>query len=116
MLDGAAPVETGCGCSKVKVELLHDPVILPLTICSKELKRGTRIVYLHSHVLSSMIHNSHKVEETNLSINRLMGLPCSSKGKEGEPGSIPGLGRSSGEGNGNPVRYSCLENPMDRGA
>ena len=30
--------------------------------------------------------------------------------------SIPGLGRSPGEGNGNPLRYSCLENPMDRGA
>ena len=31
-------------------------------------------------------------------------------------GSIPGWGRSSGEGNGNPLQYSCLENPMDRGA
>ena len=31
-------------------------------------------------------------------------------------GSIPGLGRSPGEGNGNPLQYSCLENPMDRGA
>ena len=34
----------------------------------------------------------------------------------GDPGSIPGLGRSPGEGNGNPLQYSCLENPMDRGA
>ena len=31
-------------------------------------------------------------------------------------GSIPGLGNSSGEGNGNPLQYSCLENSMDRGA
>ena len=31
-------------------------------------------------------------------------------------GLIPGLGRSSGEGNGNPLQYSCLGNPMDRGA
>ena len=31
----------------------------------------------------------------------------------GDPGSIPGLGRSRGEGNGNPVQYFCLENPMD---
>ena len=31
-------------------------------------------------------------------------------------GSIPGLGRSPGEGHGNPLQYSCLENPMDRGA
>ena len=35
---------------------------------------------------------------------------------EGDPGSIPGLGRSPGEGNGNPLQHSCLENPMDGGA
>ena len=34
----------------------------------------------------------------------------------GDPGSIPELGRSSGEGNGNPLQYYCLENPKDRGA
>ena len=34
----------------------------------------------------------------------------------GDLGSIPGLGRSLGEGHGNPLQYSCLENPMDRGA
>ena len=44
-----------------------------------------------------------------------------SEGKEsscnaGDQGSIPGSGRSPGEGNGNPLQYSCLENPMDRGA
>ena len=33
-----------------------------------------------------------------------------------DAGSIPGLGRSPGEGNGSPLQYSCLENPMDRGA
>ena len=33
----------------------------------------------------------------------------------GNPSSIPELGRSPGEGNGNPLQYSCLENPMDRG-
>ena len=50
-----------------------------------------------------------------------MGLPGGSDGKEsacnvGDPGSIPGSGRSPGEGNSNPLQYSCLENPMDRGA
>ena len=49
------------------------------------------------------------------------GLLCVSDSKEsacieGDPGSIPGLGRSSGERNGNPLQYSGLENPMDRGA
>ena len=34
----------------------------------------------------------------------------------GDAGSIPGLGRSSGGGNGNPLQYSCLENAIDRGA
>ena len=34
----------------------------------------------------------------------------------GDLGSIPGLGGSTGEGNGNPLQYFCLENPMDRGA
>ena len=34
----------------------------------------------------------------------------------GDSGSIPGLGRSPGEGNGNPLECSCLGNPMDRGA
>ena len=33
-----------------------------------------------------------------------------------DAGSVPGLGRSPGEGHGNPLQYSCLENPMDRGA
>ena len=35
---------------------------------------------------------------------------------EGDPGSIPGSGRSPGERNSNPLQYSCLENPMGRGA
>ena len=50
-----------------------------------------------------------------------MGFPGGSDGKEcacnaGDPGSIPGLGRSPGEGNGNPLQYSYLENSMNRGA
>ena len=49
------------------------------------------------------------------------GSPGGSGSKEsacnaGDPGLIPGLGRSPGEGNGNPLQYSCLENYMDRGA
>ena len=49
------------------------------------------------------------------------GFPHSSEGKESacnerDPGSFPGSGRSLGEGNGNPLQYSFLENPMDREA
>ena len=48
----------------------------------------------------------------------ILGFPGRSEVKAsasnaGDPGSIPGLGRSPGEGNGNPLQYSCLENPMD---
>ena len=49
------------------------------------------------------------------------GFPGGSDGKTsaynvGDPGSIPGSGRSSREGNDNPLQYSCLENPIDEGA
>ena len=37
-------------------------------------------------------------------------------GDTGDTGLIPGSGKSPGEGNGNPLQYSCLENPLDRGA
>ena len=42
-------------------------------------------------------------------------LPANA-GDGGDMGSIPGSGRSLGEGHGNPLQYSCLENPIDRGA
>ena len=41
-------------------------------------------------------------------------LPASAR-ETGDGGSVPGSGRSLGEGNGNPFQYSCLENPMDEG-
>ena len=54
-------------------------------------------------------------------ILNVMGFPGGSDGKEfacivGDLGSIPGLERSPGGGHGNSLQYSCLENPMDRGA
>ena len=42
--------------------------------------------------------------------------PLANAGDARDVGSIPGSERSPGEGNGNPLQYSCLENPMDRGA
>ena len=42
--------------------------------------------------------------------------PTASAGDLGDLSSVPGSGRSPGEGNGNPLQYSCLGNPMDRGA
>ena len=63
-------------------------------------------------------------ERFSLSLSYLFSFPDGSVGKEsacnagatGDVSSISGVGRSPGEGNGNPFQYSCLENPMDRGA
>ena len=58
--------------------------------------------------------------ENNVSVVKLRGFPGDTDGKEsackvGDLGSIPGSGRCPGEGNGNPLQYSCLENPMEGG-
>ena len=55
-----------------------------------------------------------------MEVKQHIDFPGGSDGKAsaynaGDPGSIPGSGRSPGEGNGNPLQYSCLENPMDGG-
>ena len=67
------------------------------------------------------LHNSLYLNSETLMLSWLEGFPGVSDGKEstcnvGDLGSIPGLGRSPGRGHGNPFQYSCLENPMDRGA
>ena len=61
------------------------------------------------------------LQGTQTDLTCILGFLHSSVGKEsarnaGDPGWIPGLGRSPGEENGNPLQYSCLENPMDRKA
>ena len=55
-----------------------------------------------THLVAQPVKNPLAMQETT----------CSA----GDPGSMPGSGRSPGEGNGNPLQYYCLENPMDRGA
>ena len=73
----------------------------------------------------AIILNGHTLKitrfGTSLEVQGLKDFPGGSDGKAsaysvGDPGSIPGWGRSPGEGNGTPLQYSCLENPMDGGA
>ena len=64
---------------------------------------------------------SSRMVSGHLKADKVFGSPGGSEVKAsasnaGDLGSIPGSGRSPGEGNGNPLQYSCLENPMDRGA
>ena len=72
-----------------------------------------------------MVSVLHLVIDTKIvekvSWDGTLGVPCGSVSKEsacnaGELGLIPGLGRSPGGGNGNPLPYPCLENPLDSGA
>ena len=77
-------------------------------------QKNFRIVY------SSIVKNAMNVLKS-ITVNLQVVLPWWSDGKvsvynAGDLGSIPGLGRSPGEGNGNPLQYYCLENLIDRGA
>ena len=63
----------------------------------------------------------HEITILMYCFHKSWGFPGGSDGKAsacnvGDPGSIPGSGRSPREGNGNPLQHSCLENPMDGGA
>ena len=60
---------------------------------------------------SDLFGNIHEVRMTLVVKN-----PPGNAGDAGNVGLVPGLGRSPGGGNGNPLQYSCLKNPMDRGA
>ena len=77
-------------------------------------KFASSLQYLFFNILSSIIL-------TQTLTSSILGFPGGSDGKESaynaeDMGSIPELGRSPGEGNSNPLQYSCLENTMDRGA
>ena len=71
--------------------------------------------------LSPELMITQQTTQFKLCTKGYMDFPGGSEGKAsvcnaGDSGSIPALGRSPGEGNGSPFQYSCLENPMDRGA
>ena len=74
------------------------------------------LFFLSSEVPFSGTNGKHQIKVFFSPL--LCGFPGGSDGKAsacsaGDPGLIPGLGRSLGEGNGNPLQYSCLENSMD---
>ena len=75
------------------------------------------------HILSNDNKHYLSAHSDNIKVRMVnSGLPfCGSAGKEsacnaGDLGSVPRWGRSPGGGHGNPLQYSCLENPIDRGA
>ena len=77
-------------------------------------------IYIYSHIYTYILLYIYIHTHTHTHIY-IYEIPCGSDSKESacnvrDPGSVLGLGRSPGEGNGNPLQYSYLENPMDRGA
>ena len=78
-------------------------------------------LYIQHAELYSITPQKNPIPFSTHSHPPMRGFPHSSVGREsacnaGDLASIPGLGRTPGEGNSNPLQYSCLENPMDRGA
>ena len=75
----------------------------------------TTFSYIHPSQTWNLVTIDQKRYKASLVVQLVKNLPAS-VGDPGDVGSIPGLGRSPGEGNGNPLQYSCLENSMNRGA
>ena len=114
----------------VKYALLYKTKLCP-TVCSHQLIYLCFyfvLCYLHYDLMCVCIYTCFTCMTSCWTSNKsfliwvFMGFPGGSVVKKkkklpanaGDVGSIPGLGRPPGEGNGNPLQYSCLENPMDR--
>ena len=86
--------------------------------------KPNKMAIIRKREITSLIKMSRNFHAWLMEIENgtaVVGFPYSSICKDsacsaGDPGSIPGLGKSPGEGNGHPFQYACLENPMDRGA
>ena len=92
-----------------------EEILVPVKyfFCLAKVKIKAMIIIEYSHIFIS-----HYAYER---LSKRFSFPSGSEVKvsasnAGDSGSVPGLGRSSGEGNGSPLQYSCLENPMDGGA
>jgi len=75
----------------------------------------TTFNYIHPSQTQNLVTIDKKRYRASLVVQLVKNLPAN-VGDTGDVGSISGLGRSPGEGNGNPLQYSCLENSMNRGA
>ena len=99
--------------------------IFAYLLLKQNIREKSRIIFIFAYLLKItdyLIEGGFSYLFLHLlHYNIVLGFPHSSVSKEsacnaGDQGSIPGSGRSPGEENGNPLQYSCLENPMDRGA
>ena len=123
---GSVTTNKASGGDGIPVELFQilkdDSVTVLYSICQKVWKTavatGLEKVSFHSSTKEGQSQRMLKLPHNCI---HLKYFPSGSEGRAsacsvGDLGSMPGLGRSPGEGSGNPLQYSCLENPMDRGA
>ena len=112
-LDNNQPIspyrETGIRLYSVHLRCLRDVIHCHITITPPSIQSTTIHTLFHAW-------GSRMADHLSPNILFFMGFPGGSDGKEstcnvGDLGSIPGLGRSPGGGHGNPLQYSCLENP-----
>ena len=89
-------------------------------VASRVMQNKDRVLQNKGHMTSTEISNVIMLKFNNIlfGIQKNFKIPGDSESayNAGDPGLIPGSGRSPGEGNGNPLQYSCLENSRERGA
>ena len=97
----------------------EEPKNLLMKVKEESEKSGLKLNIHKAKIMASSPITSQQIDEEKMETvrNFILGAPGGSEVKVsawnvGDPGSIPGLGRSPGEGNGNPLQYACLENPM----
>ena len=123
--------------TEINSKWIKDLNVRPEAIKLLQENTGSKLFDIGLNLIS--LDMSHQAGETNAKVNKWeytklksflaqqrkvsisLDFPGGSDGKvsaynTGDQSSIPGLGRSPREGNGNPLQYSCLEDPMDRGA
>ena len=99
----APPVYRNCSCQDLQWHLHYHP------------HWATPLSHHPCHSWPWGFHGSHRHSWAS-QVALVVKNPSANSGRRRDIGSIPGLGRSAGEGHGNSLQYSCLENPMDRGA
>ena len=100
-----------CVTSQGNYDQIWETIYSNINLCQVQQEEITNMPFCSTHHLFVDLRNV---------LCTTRDFPDGSDGKAsaynaGDPGSIPGLGRTPGEGNGNPLQYSCLENPMDGG-
>ena len=105
----------------LKIEIPYDLEILFMGVYLKERSYIIKEISPDPHVYCSITYNTQHIETSvpgfYIYIYLHWQLSCKeSASNTGDTGLIPQLGKSPGRGHGNPCQYSCLENPMDRGA